>query len=43
MGGTTLETWEDNIMSVFGRNRMGGLDFYVRLMIRVSGGFYCTQ
>jgi hypothetical protein len=24
--GTTWETWDDNVMSVFERNRMGGLN-----------------
>jgi hypothetical protein len=29
-------------MSVFERNRMGGLDVFEQLMVRVSGGFFCT-
>jgi hypothetical protein len=29
-------------MSVFVRSRMGGLDFFVPLVIRMSGGFFCT-
>jgi hypothetical protein len=30
-------------MTVFERNRMGGLDFFVRLKVRVSGGVFCSS
>ena len=34
-----METREDNVMSLFERNSVGGLECIVRLLIRVSGGF----
>jgi len=30
-------------MSMFERNRVGGLDCFVTLMIRANVGFFCTS